>query len=93
MRKGCGRPVVVLDKYTRKEIARYDTIQQAATDLGIPEQSVRVALSLKTATRECYFVYEEKLDSWEPAKRWWRRVRGIKESPRVMELKQKAMCI
>lgn len=92
MRKGSGRPIVVLDKYTRKEIARYPTIQEGAKDLELKENSVRVALSLRTPIFDCYFVYQEKLEDWEPRKRCWSCVRGNKESQKINELKTKALC-
>ena len=78
--------VVVLERFTMKEIARYGSVMEAAADLDLKAASIRRAINGHVCAFDCYWVYASELDSWMPKKTWFRRVNGNKTSPRLREL-------
>jgi hypothetical protein len=79
MKKGSGKDaVVILDRWTKREITRYPCVTKAAEDLGIRHNSIYVALSQRQVAYECYWVYETKLPDWQPAVRRHVKTRGTK---------------
>lgn len=86
-----GMPVVVIDRYTMKRIARYQSVREAADDLSIPANTIYQCLSSRVASYDAYFAYEHELPGWKPSKRSWMRVNGLKVSARLEELKGKML--
>lgn len=79
MKKGSGKDaVVILDRWTKKEIARYPCVTKAAEDLGIRPNSIYVALSQRQVTYECYWVYAKDLPDWQPSPKRHVKTRGTK---------------
>ena len=79
MKKGKGKgAVVVLDRWTKRKIARYPSVAKAAEDLGISPSSIYVAICFRQVAHECYWVYENKLPDWQPAVRRHVKTRGTK---------------
>ena len=83
-----GKPIVVIDRYTRAVIARYPSVKEAAEDLSIPAGSIYVSISSRTACYEAYFVYEKEMGRWRPHAGAWMRVNGLKVSRRLEELRR-----
>lgn len=80
--------VVVIDVATKREITRYPSVAEASRDLGIPICTIYSAISVRTAAYECYFVYSRCLDGFLPRKHAFRRVRGLKVSERLEQLRR-----
>ena len=79
MKKGSGKDaVVILDRWTKREIARYPCVTKAAEDLGIKLSSIYVALSYKQVAYECYWVYAKDLPDWQPSSKKQVKTRGTK---------------
>ena len=79
MKKDSGKDaVIILDRWTKKEIARYPCVTKAAEDLGIRLNSIYVALSQRQVAYECYWVYAKDLPDWQPSLKRYARVRGNK---------------
>ena len=90
MKTGEGKDrVVVLDRYTMKEVARFDSTQIASRELDIKATTIRRAIASHSAAYECYWVYEKELPNWTPKKVYFARVHGIKQSPKLQELLNK----
>ena len=79
MKKGSGKDaVVILDRWTKREIARYPCVTKAAEDLGIRLNSIYVALSQRQVAYECYWVYAKDLSDWQPSLKRYVKTRGTK---------------
>lgn len=83
-----GKPIVVIDRYTRAVIARYPSVKEAAEDLSVPAASIYDSLASRIACYEAYFVYEEEMGRWHPHVGAWMRVNGLKVSRRLEELRR-----
>ena len=87
MRKGYGKDiVVVLDRFSMEEKARFSSVAEAAEKLEIPVVSIYVALSQRVSSYGCYFVYSRNLTSFQPKPCCWKRVRGIRSSNELRKL-------
>ncbi len=79
MKKGLGKgAVVILDRWTKKEIARYPCVTKAAEDLGVKLNSIYVALSQRQVAYDCYWVYAKDLPNWQPSPKSHVKTRGVK---------------
>ena len=86
-----GRSIIVLDRYTLIQIARFSSVKEAARELEIPENSIYMSIWQKTAVYDSYFVYEKDSTTWRPTATVYRRVNGIKVSRRLEELRNQAI--
>ena len=82
-----GKSVVVLDRYSKKELARYASVNEAAGGLNISPSSIYSAICMRIAIYDCYFVYERDLQEFNPRPRVFRRVRNVKVSEKVEALR------
>ena len=79
MKKGSGKDaVVILDRWTKREIARYPCVIKAAEDLGISSNSIYVAINQRQVAYECYWVYAKDLPDWQPVSKRHVKTRGTK---------------
>lgn len=79
MKKNSGKDaVVILDRWTKREIARYPCVAKAAEDLGIRPSSIYRAISQRCVAYECYWVYAEDLPNWQPTPKRYAKIRGTK---------------
>ena len=84
--EGTNDPIVIIDRYTMKEVARFATIKQAVTELELNEGSIRHAVSLGTPIYQCYWVYLSAMPNFKPAYTRHIRVHGVKTSPKLQAL-------
>ena len=70
-------------------IATYPSVKEASRDLGIPQNTIYQSLCFRVPSYESYFIYKEELRRWKPANRIYMRVRGLKVSQRLEELRKK----
>ena len=90
MKKGLGKDaVVILDRWTKREIARYPCVTKAAEDLGIRPNSIYVAISQRQVAYECYWVYAKDLPNWQPSLKRHVKTRGIKCPEKLKVLLEK----
>ena len=82
-----GRAIVILDRYTMVQIARYPSVREASQDLSIPQNSIYASLWGGIPVYESYFVYEDEMNRWMPSWKVFFRVRGLKVSERLEELR------
>ena len=79
MKKDSGKyAVVILDRWTKREIARYQCVVKAAEDLGIRPSSIYRAISQRGVAYECYWVYAKDLPNWQPSLKRYAKIRGTK---------------
>ena len=77
MRKGSGKDaLVVIDSYTKKEIARFDSIVEAVETLGVRQNTIYVSIHNRKPAYECYWVYAKDLPKWQPAPLCHRKTKG-----------------
>lgn len=86
-----GRPIVIIDRYTWAEIARYPSVKAAAKDLAIPFNTIYQCLFSKVPSYDAYFIYEDEFDHWVPVRTAFKRVRGLKISTRLEELRKRRL--
>ena len=87
MHKGQSKDaVVVLDRYTMNQVARYPGVEAAAADLEVKAPSIRRAIHGRIAVYDCYWVYEQDLPSWMPKVTCHKRVNGLKGSEKLRKL-------
>ena len=87
MKTGEGKDrVVILDRYTLKEVARFDSTPIASKELGIKATTIRRAIASHCAAYDCYWVYERELPNWTPKRVCFIRANGVKQSPKLQEL-------
>lgn len=82
-----GKSVVVLDRYSKKELARYASVNEASEALDIPTGSIYSSICMRISNYECFFVYERDLQDFKPRPRVFRRVRNVKVSEKVEALR------
>lgn len=84
--EGIDDPLVILDRFTMKEVARFATIKEAAVTLDLNVSSIRHAVTLRTPIYQCYWVYASALDTFMPKETAHIRVHGVKVSPKLQQL-------
>ena len=90
MKKGSSKDaVVILDRWTKREIAKYPCVVKAAEDLGIRPSSIYRAISQRCVAYECYWVYAEDLPNWQPSPKRYAKVRGTKCPDKLKVLLEK----
>ena len=85
-----GKPIIILDRYTMVQIARYPSVKVAAKDLKIPANSIYQSICFRVSTYESYFIYEDEFLKWSPSEQVFRKVRGLKISQKLEELRNQA---
>ena len=85
-----GKPIIIIDRYTMVQIAKYPSVKEAAKDLEIPSSSIYQSLCFRIPVYESYFIYDEEYNKWFPAERAYRKVRGLKISKKLEELRKQA---
>ncbi len=83
-----GKPIIILDRYTMVQIARYPSVKEAARDLEISKNSIYQSLCFRVPSYESYFIYEHEFSKWFPAERIFIKVRGLKVSKKLEELRK-----
>lgn len=86
-----GKTIIILDRYTMVQIAKYPSVKEAAKELDIPANTIYHCLCFRVPSFESYFIYEHEFSKWFPAERQFRRVRGLKVSKRLEELRKQAI--
>ena len=84
-----GRPIVIIDRYTKARMARYQSAREAAEDLSISKNTIYASLCSRIPVYESYFVYEDELYKWKPTEQRFWRVRGVKTNPKLEELRKR----
>lgn len=84
-----GTPIIIIDRYTMKQIARYPSVREASDDLSISTNTIYQSLCCRVPVYESYFVYADEYGKWRPAERMFMRVRGLKRSEKLEELRSK----
>lgn len=79
-------PIVILDRFTMKEVARYATIREAAKTLDLNVSSIRHAVYLRIPIYQCYWVFASELSVFVPRPSAHIRVHGVKISPKLQLL-------
>ena len=82
-----GKPIIIIDRYTMVQIARYPSVKEAAKDLEIPANSIYQSLCFRVPIYESYFIYEDEFLKWTPSEQVFRKVRGLKISQKLEELR------
>lgn len=85
-----GKPIIVIDRYTRAVIARYPPVKEAAKDLSIPPNTIYQSLCVGISCYEAYFIYENEFGNWAPSETAFIRVRGMKISKKLEELRKQS---
>lgn len=85
-----GKPIIILDRYTMVQIARYPSVKVAAKDLKIPANSIYQSICFRVPTYESYFIYEDEFFKWTPSEQMFRKVRGLKISQKLEELRKQS---
>lgn len=85
-----GKPIIILDRYTMALIAKYPSVKEAAKELDIPANTIYQCLCFRVPSYESYFIYEDEYNKWFPAERKFRKVRGLKVSKKLEELRKQA---
>lgn len=85
-----GKPIIILDRYTMVQIARYPSVKVAAKDLKIPASSIYQSICFRVPVYESYFIYEDEFLKWSPSEQMFRKVRGLKISQKLEELRNQA---
>ena len=87
MKKGTGKDrVVVLDRYTMKEVTRFENVLAAVSELDVSLSSIYVAICKKAALYDCYWVYERDLPAFVPRKEHFKRVKGVRIPEKLKNL-------
>ena len=84
-----ARPIVIIDRYTWAEIARYPSVKEAAADLAIPFNTIYQCLCCRVPSYDAYFIYEHEFARWSPTKASRMKVNGLKVSARLEELRKR----
>lgn len=85
-----GKPIIIIDRYTMVQIAKYPSVKEAAMDLNIPSGTIYVCLIQRVPSYDCYWIYENEFSKWYPSEGVFRRVRGLKVSKKLEELRKQA---
>lgn len=85
-----GKPIIIIDRYTMVQIARYPSVKEAARDLEIPVNTIYQSLCFRVPSYESYFVYENEFCKWRPSERAFMKVRGLKVSKKLEDLRKQA---
>lgn len=72
------------------QIARYPSAKEASSDLSIPLGSIYDSLCSRIPCYDSYFIYENEFIKWRPAEQSYKRVRGIKVSQKLEELRKQS---
>ena len=72
------------------QIARYPSVREASDDLSIPRNSIYASLCGRIPCYDSYFIYENEFIKWRPAEQSFKRVRGIKVSQKLEELRKQS---
>lgn len=87
MHKGQSKDaVVVIDRLTMREVARYQGVEAAAADLELKSMTIRRAIHGHIAVYDCYWVYANDLSDWMPKITCWKRLKGLKGSEKLRKL-------
>jgi hypothetical protein len=84
--EGIDDPLVILDRFTMKEVARFATIKEAAVTLELNVSSIRHAVCLRIPVYQCYWVFASELSVFVPRPSAHIRVHGVKISPKLQLL-------
>lgn len=87
MKKGQGSSIIILDRYTMKKVASFQTVNEASAYLAIPASSIYVSICQRISIYECFFLYEKDMQKFKPSQRVFRRVRGVKVSEKLEQLR------
>ena len=87
MHKGQSKDaVVVINRFTMREVARYPGVEAAAADLELKAMSIRRAIHGHIAVYDCYWVYAQELPDWMPHYTCRKRVNGLRGSEKLRKL-------
>ena len=88
MVRGSGKDeIIVIDRWTMKELARYSSATEASMELGVRINSIYVSIHHRKPAYECYFVYKSELKNWKPAPECFKRRKGTKTTDKLEALR------